>query len=112
MPGPGTFRKRPIEVEALQWTGDNLPEMRSFAGDNFEVRVDPGEHYPEATGRVFDHLHRTWIFVQTHDWVVRDGHGAFYPVRDAVFKEIYEKVVEAAPVAGELAHVRRIRSEA
>ncbi len=33
MAGPRTFRKRPTEVQALRWTGDNVRKMRLFAGD-------------------------------------------------------------------------------
>ena len=92
MPGPRTFRKRPIEVQALQWTGDNVREMQSFADTSFEVLSEPDDRDPEATACVFDHLHQTWILVHTNDWVVCDVQRAFHPVREDVFPDIYEIV--------------------
>jgi hypothetical protein len=29
----GLYQKRPVTVEAVQWTGDNLEEIVEFAGD-------------------------------------------------------------------------------
>jgi hypothetical protein len=84
MPGPRTFRKRPMEVQALQWTGDNVRKMQLFADTNFEVLNEPDDRDPDATASVFDHLHKTWILVHTSDWVVCDIQRAFHPVRRRV----------------------------
>lgn len=82
------FRKKPVVVEAVQWTGDNEAEVREFAGSNFE-RV---EDSPEWTARVFDELHDSWIGTRTGDWIVRGLRGENYPVHSDVLYDSYERV--------------------
>lgn len=50
-----TFRYTDEKFDAVQWTGDNLAEMRAFAGQDLQaagpllaVRLDPGEPAPDG----------------------------------------------------------------
>jgi hypothetical protein len=86
------FRKKPVVIDAVQWTGDNEEELVAFAGTNFEVVGDS----PEWTARVFDKLHESWIGAHTGDWVVRGLRGENYPVHQDVLDETYEHVTEDA----------------
>ncbi len=90
------FRKRPVEVEAVQWTGDNADEVKAFVGlrDNGESRfLLPSE----ITGvwedaHVYDELHDTWVTVYVGQWVVKGVRGEFYPIDQTVLDETYEPV--------------------
>lgn len=31
------YRKKPVEIEAIQWTGKNFPELEGFAGEHFQL---------------------------------------------------------------------------
>lgn len=88
------YRKKPVAVEALQWTGSNPGTMYDFTGlDNFEVLSpdDVWEDALEATAAVRDMLHEgTWIPLHTGDWVIKGVRGEFYPCRQSVFEETYE----------------------
>lgn len=87
-------RKRPVEVEAIQWTGDNIDAMFEFTGcDKFDLldeqqRRDCDD--PDATAAVFDILHSTWVLVLPGQWIIRGIRGEFYPCADDVFAETYE----------------------
>lgn len=89
------FRKKPaeVEVEAVQWTGNNEAEMRAFAGDYFETvdREDRGDD-PDQTAAVRDPIHRTWVRIYDGHWVVKGAWGKFYPVAAGEFVELYEAV--------------------
>ena len=87
------FRKKPIEVEAVQWTGNNEAEMRAFAGDYFET-VDPEDRGddPDQTAAVRDPVHKTWVRLHDGQWVVKGAWGKFYPVAADEFTETYEAV--------------------
>jgi len=87
------YRKRPIEVQAVRWTGRNTKEVESFAGLDFEVLDEPVPEDSQATAQVFDALHSTWVLLYTGDWIIRGIQGEFYPVRHAVFLESYEMVI-------------------
>jgi hypothetical protein len=91
------FRKLPVVVEAVRWTGGNLNEVRVLAGDNFyalswEDRVNCDD--PDATATVYDKLHSSWILVFDGQWVIKGVKGEFYPIADDVLRETYEPVEE------------------
>lgn len=62
------FRSKPIEVEAIRWTGTNYEQVIAFAG------VD-GCHMDDGMLRVFDELLGYDRAVVTGEWIVRDGLG-------------------------------------
>lgn len=73
-----TYRKRPVVVEAVQYTGTNLKEVARFVGCDFDedsltIRTKEG------------HMH-----VSTGDFVVKGVHGEFYPVKPDIFIATYE----------------------
>lgn len=91
------FRKKPVVVDAVQWTGDNYPDLARFTNYRFRVLGErERDADPDATAEVFDELHSTWVLVQTNDWIIRGLVGEFYPCRDSVFRESYEPAEEAA----------------
>lgn len=90
------FRKKPVEVQAIQWTGDNAAEIKAFVGvrENGECRfLQPHE----ITGvwdnpHVFDELHATWVPVLPENWIIRGVQGEFYPCDADVFAASYNEV--------------------
>jgi hypothetical protein len=84
---PGTFRKRPVEIQALHWNGFNQAAMSRFLGmtpHSYDVR--PGYHTVhiqtlegEMTGRI-------------GDWIIKGVVGEFYPCRGDIFTSTYEEV--------------------
>lgn len=87
------FRKRPIEVDTVQWTGGNEAELIAFTGHRFEpVPVEDRAERPDTTAQVYDELHDTWVGVKTGQHVVRGVKGEFYPIAEDVLAETYERV--------------------
>ena len=88
------FRKRPVEVEAMQFKG-NHAEVATFLGCHGHGRNDPGQDC------IYDHLNPgpRAIFIQTleglmradlDDWIIRGVKGEFYPVKPDIFAATYE----------------------
>ena len=74
------FRKKPVEIEAVQWTGYNAPALKLFAGKNVKFVGDiPEIHTPE--GR---------MMVQRDNWIVKDIHGEFSLCDPVVFLATHE----------------------
>ncbi len=93
--GPRHYRKKPVEIRALQWTGDNATAVAAFTRGQFDVfstldRANCDD--PDATAHVFDALHSTWMLAQTGDHIIEGVQGEFYPIRDEVFRATYEPV--------------------
>jgi len=86
------YRKKPVDVEAVQWTGDNAEDVWRFADKCFYP-----EHfleYPRCVAGIYDELHGTWIRVKLGDWVLKGVRGEFYPCDEGVFAETYELVCD------------------
>jgi hypothetical protein len=86
------FRKKPVVIDAIQWTGDNLKEVIGFTG----------RHHSSAewTWERFEKVVRTdglKIFTlegplkaAVGDWIIRGVHGEFYPCKPDIFAATYE----------------------
>lgn len=86
------FRKKPVVIEAVQWTGANLAEVRAFTGpaNFYAVEVDDQRDDPDIRAEVWDKLHSTWVGVKDGQWVIRGVKGEFYPCDADVLAETYE----------------------
>jgi hypothetical protein len=100
------WRKKPVVVEAVQWTGDNLDAVYELTGcENFDVlngqdRANCDD--PEATATVFDKLHSTWVLVFDGQWIIKGVKSEFYPCADDVFRETYEPACLVCDGSGKL----------
>lgn len=82
------FRSKPVEIEAIQATADNLKELQEFSTVR-EKDVDK----PKQVAQVWDKLHDTWIQVYENQWIIKGTKGEFYPCDPEVFAEKYEEIV-------------------
>lgn len=97
------FKKRHIEVEAIQWNGMNKKELIEFAGDSlggsFFETVNRNYNDMVQKERPFDSL-----YIETNegnmsfgvgDWIIKepfDKERKFYPCKQDVFEKTYEKI--------------------
>lgn len=102
------YRKKPVEVDAIQWTGDNTDDVKAFIGERQrhggdEPRsADNGEcgfllaaevfGVINGDAIVFDRFH-DWVPLHVGDWVIRGVRGEYYPCEPAVFEQTYDPVV-------------------
>jgi hypothetical protein len=89
------YRKKPVVIEALQWTGSNAEQMTAFAGPHFAL-VSPQDRAedPERTAAVWDKLHSTWIGMHDGQWLIKGIRGEFYPHDESAFPEVYDLVTD------------------
>lgn len=79
------YRKKPVTVEAVQWTGENwkeLIELENFSdvglfGNNGDLAVKTLEG---------------WLYASPGDYIIRGIRGEFYPCKPDIFEETYEPV--------------------
>lgn len=86
------FRKKPVVIEAVQWTGSNLEEVQALTGpaNFYAVEADDRRDDPDITAEVWDKLHSTWVGVKDGQSVIRGVKGEFYPIDADVLAETYE----------------------
>jgi hypothetical protein len=93
------YRKKPIAIEAVRWTGDNPDEVRQFVGFR-EGTQEPGFVLPgeraEGSGeaQVWTRETRAWGDVPLGHWVMRGVEGEFYSCAPHIFAMTYEPVDE------------------
>jgi hypothetical protein len=82
------YRKKPVEVEVIHWTGDNQDEVLAFAkSGEREVKVVAAKDYLQ----IF-----TLEGVMTADpgdWIIRGVRGELYPCKPDIFDATYEPVI-------------------
>jgi hypothetical protein len=77
------FRKKPVVIEAVQFTG-NFDEIEKFIGGDAELR-DGGLVVATLEGPLRASL---------DDWIIKGVKGGFYPCKPDIFKATYERVGE------------------
>jgi hypothetical protein len=83
------FRKRPIEVDAVQYLGDNLGELMRL----LVPHAKPNPFMLDRGGLLTVNSKGHYIPVYKTDWVIKDIEGDLYPCTDNVFKKTYDKLV-------------------
>lgn len=94
------FRKKPVVIEAIQWTGDNLKEVISFTGKHprWDEWFNSWEEYEERVkidARIFKVITEEGTMKATPgDWIIKGVNGEFYPCKPDIFEKTYEMVAD------------------
>lgn len=79
------YRKRPIIVKAVRWTGSNFDEVKAFM-----YPVAPEDTGCTAIGiRTLEGL----MLAAAGDWIIRGVKGELYPCKPDIFNATYEEVM-------------------
>lgn len=79
------FRKKPVVVEAVRWTGKNHNKIRAFAKGSTRT-VD---FYDDGTVLII-HTPEGHHVATVGDWIIKGVHGELYPCKPDIFAETYE----------------------
>ena len=81
---PMKYKKKPVIIEAVQWTGRNIKEIEHFTRgyahynlwlDTFEIKTLEGT-----------------MIANVNDYIIKGVKGEFYPCKPYVFEQTYELV--------------------
>ena len=90
------YIKKPVEIEAVQWTGFNPTEIKEFAGDNVMVEYSYAAYEAGAgpmTATITIHTLEGDMKANHGDYIIKGVKGEFYPCRQDIFEQTYEEVV-------------------
>ncbi len=83
------FRKKPVVIEAVQWDGGNIGEVRSHFGPFLEWSFNSGR----------DEVHiftlEGTMTTSKGDWIIKGVKGEFYPCKPDIFAATYDAVHDA-----------------
>lgn len=77
------FRKIPVEIEAIQYTGDNRVDAVNFIGVQ-------GGYWNDGSIKIYT-LEGT-MKASIGDWIIKGVNGEFYPCKPDIFAKTYEKI--------------------
>lgn len=84
-----SYRKKPVEVEAIQFTGDDsLARIHEFIDVEFTVCVAGCSGVRQLMINTLEGV----MSAQVGDYIIRGVAGEFYPCKPDVFKKTYESV--------------------
>lgn len=79
------FQKKPVVIEAVQWTLKNAEEVEAFLGRPFRVTEYGSTHV------LIETLEGTML-AAPDDWIICGVQGEFYPCKPDIFEQTYEAV--------------------
>ena len=75
------YRKKPVVIEAVQFTGTNEREIAEFAGESFELLFLGKRAIKTLEG---------YMKISVGDFIIKGVNGEFYPCKPDIFKKTYE----------------------
>jgi hypothetical protein len=78
------YRKKPVEVEAVEFTGENWAEIVEWSGEAVQ-------QHPGRDALVMDAMGGT-VTAEVGDYIIKGVDGEFYPCKEQVFIETYDLV--------------------
>jgi hypothetical protein len=86
------YRKRPLEIDAIQWTGENLEEIVEFLGGEEEARTAMTMWMDTNGTTIVLHTLEGDFDAPPGWWVIRGVKGEYYACEDSVFHASYDPV--------------------
>ncbi len=88
------FRKKPVVIEAIKWTGGNLDEIINFcAGQATYEGMASGNGKIVIETLESDKEHKTRHAADIGDFIIKGVKGEFYPCKPDIFEATYEEVL-------------------
>ncbi len=87
------FRKKPIVIEAVQWTGKNIAEIQVFMESDPPVYMNELRNADEVIGV---QTNEGLMLAKINDWIIKEPFATsdrlFYPCKPDIFEQTYDKV--------------------
>jgi len=80
------FRKKPVVIEAIQWTGENIVDVAEF------MHSCSGFNINKFTKTVIIETLEGTMSASKDDYIIKGVKGEFYPCKPDIFEQTYETV--------------------
>lgn len=75
------YKKKPVIIQALEWSGSNYEEIDNFLGSNYEF----------SGTTLIIHTLEGDMSAKKGDYIIKGVRGEFYPCEKSIFEETYEE---------------------
>lgn len=80
------YKTKPFIIEAVQWTGDNIEEIKQFCNNSITF-TNLGEYY-----LISIHTLEGIMQASRGDYIIKGALGEYYPCDERVFNMKYEEI--------------------
>lgn len=89
------YRKKPVVIEAVKWTGENYDEIKTFCRkDAFLAEEDTDGIWLKEAVLCVCTLEGI-LKASVGDYIIKGVDGEFYPCKPDIFEKTYEKVEDS-----------------
>ena len=82
------YRKKPVEIEAVQWVSDNIEQVYEMLGDNLIINTDEDkDEVKHFINTLEGKMEMSW-----GDYIIKGIKGEFYPCKPDIFEKTYEVI--------------------
>ena len=81
------FKKKPVVIEAIQWTGENFQEVSEFGAPLVSLVTKK-----DGSKVLFCQTLEGPLKAKVNDWIIRGIENEIYPCRVDIFEKTYEEV--------------------
>jgi len=85
------FRKKPVVIEAIRWDG-NLGTLHRLQSMGMETTLYSTGSYPIDICNLRIKTLEGEHIADIGDWIIKGVKGEFYPIKNDIFMETYERV--------------------
>lgn len=78
------YRKKPVVIQAVEWTGKNIGDIIKFMGSD-------AQNWTYDDDFLYIHTLEGTMIAQKGSFVVKGIRGEFYAVEPSIFADTYEK---------------------
>lgn len=81
------YRKKPVVIEAVQWSGNNLNEILDFMKDK-----QPNYYEDDEKKLLTIQTLEGNMIASVGDYIIKGVQGEFYPCKPDIFEQTYEVI--------------------
>lgn len=94
---PKEYRKKPVVIEAMEYTGDNSHEVAQWSGASIEALLIKRNDGAVPVEMYINTLEGR-MKISPGDFVIKGVQGEFYPCKPEIFWATYEAELELDPI--------------
>lgn len=84
-----TYMKRPVKVQAVQWTGENVEEIWDFMADSKRPYYGCGNRCGDGKNELCIETLEGVMRASPGDYIICGVKGEFYPCKPDIFEQTY-----------------------
>lgn len=88
----GFYRKKPVTVEAIQWTGENVEEINGFCNPVKDFHTVRNTIWSKDKKTLLIKTLEGNMLASIGDYIIKGVNGEYYPCKPNIFVETYEEV--------------------